>query len=259
MIAARLPVSGIDVVLRPLSGHDEIMLADAKTYDMELALDLLARLTDMRTDSKVDWATIPVPDIQTVLLNLRRRQIGERIQTDVLCANAACGNRIDISFRVDEYIGHNRPKRPAGVGPDDEPGWYQICGKPASFRIPCPADVVAADKTDMPAKTLFNRCTRPDNLPQRLRGSIERAMDAIAPSLAQEMTGVCPDCKESVRLFFDPISFVLRELSQIARFIYEDIHLLAITYHWSEESILALSPQRRTRYAQMIDGRGGED
>src|SRR5579862_844001 len=194
MIAMRLPVSGIDIVIRPLSGREEMLLADAQTYDIALAVELLALITLRGGGDQQDWAKIPVPDIQAVLLHLRSFTVGERVQADVFCRNPVCGSRIDISFLICSYIAHHKPKRPKGTAPSEEPGWYVICGTPALFRIPLPADVITAYRAQNPAKSLLDSCIRPIDMPSHLRRRVMRAMSAIAPSLAQEVEGVCPDC-----------------------------------------------------------------
>jgi hypothetical protein len=55
-----------------------------------------------------------------------------------------------------------------------------------------------------------------------------------------------------VEILFDPQQFVLQELQNQARFVYEEIHLLAMYYQWSKAEILALPRSRRMYYAERI-------
>jgi hypothetical protein len=55
-----------------------------------------------------------------------------------------------------------------------------------------------------------------------------------------------------VAVYFDPQDFTLRELRDDAAFVFEEIHLIASRYHWSEERIMRLPGQRRVQYAEII-------
>ena len=76
-------------------------------------------------------------------------------------------------------------------------------------------------------------------------------MEVLAPSLAHDLQGQCPECGAVVEVYFDPLQFSLCELRQEAAFLYEDVTLLARCYHWSEADILTLPRQRRLRYAEL--------
>ena len=76
-------------------------------------------------------------------------------------------------------------------------------------------------------------------------------MAALAPSLAGPLNGTCPDCGNAVAVQFDPRRYVLAELRARARFLAEDMDLLAGRYHWTERAILALPSRRRAAYAEM--------
>ena len=77
-------------------------------------------------------------------------------------------------------------------------------------------------------------------------------METLAPSLSQKLQGECPECGAGAALYFDAQQFVLLELRDQAVFLYDDVHLLAREYHWSQAEILALPRSRRTRYAEMV-------
>jgi hypothetical protein len=93
---------------------------------------------------------------------------------------------------------------------------------------------------------------QPAEMPARLRKRIENAMDALAPSLSHEVQGRCPDCGTIIRTYFDVQTYVLHELRDRAASVYQDVHLLAFHYKWTEESILELPRNRRLQYAEML-------
>jgi hypothetical protein len=76
-------------------------------------------------------------------------------------------------------------------------------------------------------------------------------MEALSPNLADELAGVCPECRAPVTAYFDPRRFCLRELRDRARFIYDDVDVLAHRYHWSEQAILSMPAARRASYAEL--------
>jgi hypothetical protein len=77
-------------------------------------------------------------------------------------------------------------------------------------------------------------------------------MEALAPSLSDTLQGQCPECGMTVDVYFDIQQFVLRELANQASSIYEDVHLLAKYYHWTQAEILSLPHSRRTRYTELL-------
>jgi hypothetical protein len=130
--------------------------------------------------------------------------------------------------------------------------WFRCTGEDLRFRFPAAADVVAAGSAKDPEAELLRRCVEPATVSQRARYRVERAMQAMAPSLSQSVKGACPHCGSVIEAYFSVQAFVLRELRNRAVSILRDIHLLAWRYNWREEEILALPGSRRMLYAAMI-------
>ncbi len=74
-------------------------------------------------------------------------------------------------------------------------------------------------------------------------------MARLAPPLATPLRGQCPNCGASITATFQARHFCLTELRDRARFVFDDIDVLAERYHWSERAILTLPHSRRTEYA----------
>jgi hypothetical protein len=251
MAKVRLPISGIDVMLREPVGAEDILLLEAPAFDTAFALELVARLAFLANGQTVEWSNLCVTDLDALLLLLRQMLLGNLIRTDIICPAADCGARIDVAFRIGEYLAHHRPRTARGVEAADEPGWFRLRNTPVSFRLPTAADQVAVAQALKPARELIQRCIRPTNIPVRLLRRIETAMEALAPGLSQNLQGHCPHCEMSVDMYFDVQQFVLSELRNQAALIYGDVHVLALHYHWSQAEILALPRGRRARYAEM--------
>jgi len=247
----RLPVSAIDIRLSPFAGREELLLAEASALDMTLAVALLDS-TALRSDGTVlDWAKLPCTDIDAALLHLRRAVLGDAIRADVVCPSAACGKRIDISFSVGEFLAHHSSRRVRGVEPAAD-GWFRFADGSATFRPPTGADIAAAATGGDPERELAHRCVRPADLPGSAWRRAVRALEAMAPSLAETLLGECAECGVAVDVYFDARSFALRELRDQAAFIYGDTHMLACHYHWAEADILALPRSRRIHYVDML-------
>ncbi|MCY1078697.1 hypothetical protein [Archangium lansingense] len=248
----RLPVSGLAVRLRPPAGAEDLLLAEARSFDAQLALELVERLGQRAEGGPVDWAALPLTDLDTVLLRLRQGLVGDQVRADVVCGPAGCGARVDLAFRIRDYLAHHAPRPAEGLEASAEPGWYALQGTAVAFRLPSGGDQLAIAFHPEGEEELARRCIRPAGLAPPLREQVEAAMEALAPNLCSELEGPCPECGATVRSLFDPQRYVLQELRAQATRVYEEIHLLAHSYHWTEETILALPRHRRGLYAEHI-------
>jgi hypothetical protein len=253
-----LPVSKVTAALVPLTGAEEVVLAEGRADDPSLALALAHRLA--RTESAVDWAGLTVTDIDTLIARLRQAVIGDRVVGEAVCVSPTCGERVDLAFRLGDWLAHHQPRR----GPPRGRGWRCEPAPDASgrralfvggeavahFRLPTLADQIAVEGAEDPAEALAERVMSPSILPARLRSRVETAMEMLAPALAGPMQGQCPHCATPITALFQPRPYCLRELKARARFVYDDIDVLAERYHWSERAILRLPAARRSQYAE---------
>ena len=257
MFAFRLPVSRIEVELRQPAGCDDVLLAEADGADAALAEALVGALARPIEGGALVWADMTLTDLDAALLAIRRLVLGDRVESSARCAARAgstggCGARIDLGFQITDYLVQHRPRMPRGVTRADEAGWFRLDESTVSFRLPSTADLEAIAGERDAVQMLAWRCIRPDDVSARLRRRIERAMDALAPNLYGELEGVCPECGAIVAIAFDPQRYVLAELRQRAAFVFEEVHLIAGGYRWSEQEILQMPRARRARYAELI-------
>lgn len=257
----RLPVSGMNVLLREPTGIDDVLLAEAPAPDTSLALELISRLAEPLDEAEVSWDALTPTDLDALLLMIRRSVLGENISGNFSCPSEACGARVDIAFQTGDYLANQQPAWPRDVEEAEERGWFRFRGakqsgesaeSEISFRLPTGNDQIVIRHQPDPVSDLIRRCVRPARPPARMLRRIEKAMESLAPSPATNLQGVCPECGESFELRFDPQSFSLRELRDQAAFIYEDVHLIAQHYRWSEAEIMSLPRRRRLRYAEFI-------
>ncbi len=240
-----LPTSGRRVVTGEPAGADELLVLEGAGSAVETMLALARRLVT----GAGDWLELPAVDLGAAALLVRRAWLGGTIRTEAHCPAAGCGEQIDIAFRVDAYVDHHRPRRFRGAS-EREPGSFELAGTGVRFRVPTIGDLIEAPT----AAAMLERCVEPAKPTASVGRRIERALDAIAPALAGELAGVCPLCGAAVALWFEPVDYVLAELRDAATGLFDQVHELALAYHWSEPAILGLDRRRRLGYVERVRG-----
>jgi hypothetical protein len=123
----------------------------------------------------------------------------------------------------------------------------------------------AAGNTATARRFLLDRCivsaTPPQGIEERglprggLPADIEAAtlaeMERLDSASNITLALTCPGCRNVWSAPFDILSFFWREIESWAVRTLREVHVLASTYGWSEENILALSAWRRDAYLQL--------
>jgi hypothetical protein len=253
MTSLSLPVSGIQVGLREPTGRAELIVLEAPGTPTATILELARALVLDAAGNELEWEALPAVDLGALALLLRGAWLGQRINTGTMCPQPGCGESIDVTFSIPDYLAHHSPRRFRGLDPRGN-GWFALAGTELSFRIPTIGDLVAAAAEQRGGTWLSQRCIRSGNGGRDAIRRVDRALSAIAPRLDDHVSGTCPSCGQSVELFFDPVSYVLDELRDVCAGLYADVHELAFAYRWSEESILGLDRRRRHSYVAMVRG-----
>jgi hypothetical protein len=252
----QLPISRLRVTVRAPTGIEDLLLREADTLEAGLSLMLIRRLAQMEDGSKSDWDELPATDGEALLLLLRSITLGDLVRANVLCASAQCAAKVDVSFRIGEYLSSQKVRIPKDIERTESPGWFRLTGEALRFRLPTCADLLVIARERKSTTALIRRCIEPADISPRQRRRVESAMEAMAPRLSQAMVGGCPECKAGIRFYFDVQSFVLRELRNHAASVYQDVHLLALHYKWPERQILELPRSRRMHYVEMLREQG---
>jgi hypothetical protein len=248
-----LPVSRLKLTLREPTGEDELFVVETRLRPLPAAFELVQRVAvHAEHERRVDWDDLAVSDLQALVLHLRQAWLGDAVWADTDCPAAGCGERIDVSFGIHDYLTHHRPRTPRGLVPSPDGPWYELAGAPVRFRLPTVGDLLAATNADRGTASLTERCVEPAELSPALARRVDRALSALAPSLDGLVGGTCPACARELTLRFEPISYVLAELRQAFADVVTETHALASAYGWSEAVILALPRRRRRRYAALV-------
>lgn len=189
------------------------------------------------------------------LLTLREALFGSRIECLLPCP--ACGQRIELDFRVSDVRSHH-----AAPGQHCE---VARAGSTHRFRVPTSADLLAIERqTDAPSaeRQLLLRLWQPaggvsgiDPVPEWMEDVAADVARAIGEADAQAEVLLhlsCPGCGCVAEHIFDIAAHVWCELDHWARAMLRKVHALASRYGWSEDAIVGMSPVRRQAYLGLI-------
>ena len=242
-----LPVSGVALSIKEPTSSDELYVLETAQPPALAILELAERVATLVDGRAVNWDPVPASEIAAVALAIRQAWIGDRLSTDGACSE--CAERVDVSFRIGEYLNHFQPSTPADVAAADD-GWYEVSG--IRFRVPTVADLTDALGSDNNTATLAAKCVQPGDLSEQQWQIVDAALDQIAPSLDGMVGGLCPECGASMQLRLDPCSYVMAELRELFAGIYYEVHLLARAYGWKEADVLSMGRSRRIKYAHLV-------
>jgi hypothetical protein len=256
-----------DAVLRALTGHEELLLADAE--GRRAITELLATVVERvggfdRVDTSL-VANLTRGDRQTLVLHLRASLYGDRISLVARCPSPSCAALADVDLKISELL-------PGG----GEPRPSLACTTPsgaATIHEPTGADDEAVARHDGDRReraaylwsrlvTLEGRRLAPEEwsaLPAETRHAIALAL--ADGSRVPELTFLarCPTCRAHIELVIDPFAMLARELRLGGDRLLAEVHSLAFHYHWPESEILGLPRTRRWRYLELLarelDGR----
>jgi hypothetical protein len=203
-------------------------------------------------------ARLPVGRRDADLLHLREWTFGPRLVCGVVCDG--CGGRLELDFRAEEIRGAAEPAEPESF--TTKVGDYEV-----GFRLPNSLDLLelasCADAAQA-RRLLFERCVNaarlggshvePESLPPEVVSGVSERMSQADPQGDIRVSVECPACGREWQTVFDIVSFFWSEVEAWARRTLQEVHVLATAYGWREADTLALSPQRRRLYLEMIRG-----
>jgi hypothetical protein len=216
------------------------------------ALDIAARGAPATS-----FASLPLGTRDAALLALRADVLGDVIEATTACP--ACGTVVETTLSCAELLASDRPV------PE---GWtIRVKNFAVELRPITSTDAMdAAMSGDQVAARalLLERAVRRvhhpsgqvtvSDLPRAVVESIVTSLSERDPAAEYLLELQCPSCRHLWTDLLDIAPFVLSELRNAARQLLETVDLLAKNYGWSEASILALSPVRRSAYAALAMG-----
>lgn len=260
-----------EVVLAPLVGRDEEALLAEDSLPAAAVTEVLARtIRRIGTIDRIDEALVRrllIADRQVLLLELRERAFGPRITGSCQCERPGCGQRIGLNFSIRDIpvraLANKQPTHRCTLPPAGNEPRTVMLRLPDGGDQEAVCEAVAAGSTPAQAlRMLVQRCLVHDELsggnpaidqlgPAELL-VIERFLSETAPAVDLAVGVCCPECRSEAIVELDIQDFFFGELTTGAAQLYQDVHQIALHYHWSEHDILALTRPKRERYIGMI-------
>ncbi len=201
------------------------------------------------------YPDLPLGTINKALLRLRETCFGPRIVTCIDCER--CSTRMEITLDTGQML--------AGINDDDTssefddtPAEFEVSS--LRFRVPCSRDLAAVcGERDLKAAAvkLLEQCClgHPEKMNAgfaNMLAEAEAAMEDLDPAADINLSLSCEDCGHSWLAEFNIGMLLWEEIDVHARALLAEVHNLAQAYGWTEPEILALSPQRRAAYLNMV-------
>lgn len=160
---------------------------------------------------------------------------------------AGCGAALDVPVDLTPIA--RLPARQPG-----ETFRIEVHGVEVTFRLPTSADLAAVRGTDpdVARRALLAACVAGGELTDEVAGAVDAAMAELSPAGAVQIAVGCPDCAATTTAALDVGVLLWSELAARATALLRDVHLLATAYGWTEPEVLALSPQRRAAYLELV-------
>ena len=179
---------------------------------------------------------------------------GDSFSLPLHCANTGCGEALEVDFTLGELLGSVEQEAQDNIE-------VLRNGKRIALRRPTAADQVAWRGRSYGSRpeavrgiARFLIVEQPDDeLDDEWLEIIEQALDRHDPLIDFTVTVQCPACREHSPHRIDLADFALGRLAAGQAKVFQEVHLLAGHYHWSEPEILAIPPWRRAKYLALLE------
>jgi hypothetical protein len=210
-------------------------------------------------------------DRAALLLHARRLTFGGQIDCVVPCPK--CGERMDFQLQIDRLFAQQQ----AGAPPRYFEETMEAGGERfrVRFRLPCAVDLedalgVPKRKPREAVQAVLSRsvewvrsdgesehATAPAAIPMNewpsdLAARISERMGDLDPQAETALQLTCPVCQHPFTTTFDIGDYFFLELRAREQRRYQEVHQLALAYHWSEMEILSMSPRKRQLYLDLL-------
>ena len=215
--------------------------------DFDAPLDLALTSVLATCVAGADGRSIPVDEIAHWHMAKRRQALlavavathGPLRDVTVTCNAPECGERMDLQLDLTAFRTDWRDQHVAV--PDHD----------LVLRLPVPGDLA---NMAGPPEDVLGRLIVEGELPDAPNwvADVDAALSEADPLGDLELQATCPECGAPVRHPFALEPFLLAELAGEQTRLVDEIHVLAMAYHWSETEILALPASRRALYLDRI-------
>jgi hypothetical protein len=176
---------------------------------------------------------------------------GAALPVSLRCPEPSCGEPFDIAIAFAALVEDDATPDAIAVTLAD--------GRHATLRRPTGDDLQAwrgaawSSRQDAVATMLAALCVD-GNVGPDDEDAVAEALAAHDPLVAFTVSCACPSCGVAHDQPVDVEGVALARLAARQRAMLREIHALASAYGWSEAAILAIAPERRARYLDLIEG-----
>jgi hypothetical protein len=190
------------------------------------------------------------------LWKLCRSTFGRQLRAIIRCPH--CDDRNEIRFDLDALLAG------AVTPPAEGSATYSFSHEDwdIRFRLPTTRELLAPD---LEPSAVAARCLQEasrgseiwqpsEPLPESLQSALDAAILTCAPLVEVQFTIRCAECGQDWVEPFAVAPYLWEAIAAEGRRLLREVHQLARAYAWGEEQILALSPNRRRAYLELIEG-----
>ena len=203
--------------------------AAAGLAPLDRALRIASAVSGAAVEAVADW---PIDRRDRVLIAARAAAFGRHAGVMKDCP--ACGARAEAEVDLAALL----------AAPETDP-WLDWNGRRLALRAPSSRAIAAAAVSG--ADVSSDCCD--EIVPA---DALEASLLAARPLLDVRLAIDCPECGHGFAPRFDITACIWADIEAAAARLLDDIHALALAYHWSEAAILALGPARRAAYLDRI-------
>ena len=234
-----------EVSVRPLGGWDELRINEAIEAGfpaVRIVTDSLARNVncDGAALGVTNAAALTIGDREVLLRAIYAVTVASKISAVAHCT-AGCGGAAEFDVDLPSLT-----RKPPEAGPTHR---LRLGRKQVSIRLPTGADVERVLSMGTDVERLLAGCVagKIDAL-----APVAAAIERLDPNAECKLAVSCPECGAPLHLYLDGFA-LLRAAVMAHGGIFRQIDLLARTYGWSEDEILALPRARRLRYCVLVE------
>lgn len=193
------------------------------------------------------------------LLLIAGLSLGTDLMVLLQCPNPACGQQLEVALSVAELAGLQREVDTADSFPVLMGGENLWLRRPTGRdQLDWLADSFKDEKAARNAMILTLASEPPaawadTQIPHEVALVISREMKSHDPLVHFSLRVCCPSCQGEHPHVVDLQYLALDSLRQVQRHLLEDIHRLALHYHWSEADIAVLPLWRRAHYLARLE------
>jgi hypothetical protein len=194
---------------------------------------------------------LPVGQLAARLLDLRQLLIGRDVEATTACPG--CAEQVDLEFALEDI---------RVVEQQDEHVHVEESGYKVWCRSPTTRDLDMLPPRPDATRRLLTRCIErvehkhkavsASKLPRAVLAALDDALECANAQADVVLSLTCPACGRAWQAPFEIGAFLWEEVDARAVALMLEVDALACAYGWRESDILALSPQRRARYLELV-------